>query len=52
MAEQLVQEHYPWFWDTFQAFDMEVKKADAVRVFILHRFGGLYLVSPQPQVCP
>ena len=43
MAEQLIQEHYPWFWGTFQSYDMEVKKADAARVFILHRHGGLYL---------
>ena len=43
MAEDLIQMHYPWFWDTFTAYDMEVKKADAARVFILHRYGGLYL---------
>lgn len=43
MAEELIQAHYPWFWGTFQTYDMEVKKADAARVFILHRLGGLYL---------
>ena len=43
MAEDLIQTHYPWFMDTFQGYDMEVKKADAARVFILHRYGGLYL---------
>ena len=43
MAEELVRAHYPWFWETFQSYDMEVKKADAARVFILHCYGGLYL---------
>lgn len=41
--EALISQHYPWALDMFKGYDMEVKKADVGRVFILHHYGGLYL---------
>ena len=43
MIEELIGQHYPWALDMFQGYNMEVKKADVGRVFILHHYGGLYL---------
>ena len=45
MVEQLISDHYPWFLHTFRTYDKEVKQADASRIFILHHYGGMYLVS-------
>jgi mannosyltransferase OCH1-like enzyme len=40
---KLIQEHYPWFLATFDGFPHNIQRADAVRYFILHRFGGVYV---------
>jgi mannosyltransferase OCH1-like enzyme len=39
----LVAEHYGWFLETYDAYPRGILRADAARVFILHRYGGLYL---------
>jgi mannosyltransferase OCH1-like enzyme len=38
----LIQEHYPWFLAQFDAYPHGIQRADAVRYFILHRYGGVY----------
>lgn len=38
----LIAEHYPWFLDTYDRYDVPIKRVDAARYFILHRFGGIY----------
>lgn len=35
-----MQEFYPWFMPTLDSYDVEVKKADAARPFILYKLGG------------
>ena len=40
---QLIKDHYPWFLDTFVGYKENIKRADAVRYFILHRYGGIYM---------
>ena len=40
---RLIAEHYPWFLDTYDAYQHPITRVDAVRLFYLHRFGGLYL---------
>jgi mannosyltransferase OCH1-like enzyme len=40
---RLIQEHYPWFLRSFDNFPLDIQRADAVRYFILHRFGGIYV---------
>ena len=39
---QLIQEHYPWFLQIFDAYPQNIMRADAVRYFILHHEGGVY----------
>lgn len=38
----LVKEHYPWFLETYDSYDQNIKRVDAARLFMLHRFGGVY----------
>ncbi|KAJ3293230.1 hypothetical protein HDU79_000599 [Rhizoclosmatium sp. JEL0117] len=38
----LIAEHYPWFLPTYESYKRPIMKADAVRVFYLHRYGGVY----------
>lgn len=40
---RLIQKHYPWFLRTYDNFSFNIQRADAVRYFILHRFGGIYV---------
>lgn len=40
---KLIETHYPWFLSVFDAYPHGIQRADAVRPFILHRFGGLYV---------
>ncbi|KAK9806720.1 hypothetical protein WJX72_000551 [[Myrmecia] bisecta] len=42
-AEDLLRERYPWFLRTFQRYPNTVMKGDALRPFILHAYGGMYL---------
>lgn len=38
----LIEEHYPWFLEQYDAYDVPIKRADAARYFILHKYGGIY----------
>ena len=38
-----MQEHYPWFLPTYLAYPYDIQRVDAVRYFILHKFGGIYI---------
>ncbi|KAI9345621.1 nucleotide-diphospho-sugar transferase [Obelidium mucronatum] len=38
----LIQEHYPWFLPTYLAYKQPISRADAARVFYMHKFGGIY----------
>ncbi|KAK9834859.1 hypothetical protein WJX81_004379 [Elliptochloris bilobata] len=40
--DALVEEHYPWFKDTYDSFPKPVMKADACRVLYMHHHGGMY----------
>ena len=39
---RLVQLYYPWFLETFDNFTSNILRADAARLFYLHRYGGIY----------
>lgn len=41
-ARNLIMEHYSWFLPTYDNYDMNIKRADAARYFILHNMGGIY----------
>lgn len=38
----LVKVHYPWFLDTYDSYEHTIQRVDAARVFMLHRYGGVY----------
>ncbi len=38
----LIQEHYPWFLETYDGYKYSIQRADSSRYFILHHYGGLY----------
>ncbi|KAK9806978.1 hypothetical protein WJX72_009294 [[Myrmecia] bisecta] len=42
-AEALLEDQYAWFLPTFRSLPRTVLKGDAVRAFILHAYGGVYL---------
>jgi mannosyltransferase OCH1-like enzyme len=39
----LVAEHYAWFLPVYDAYKHRIQRCDAIRYFILHRFGGMYV---------
>lgn len=41
-ARQLVKEHYAWFLPTYDKYEYPIQRADAVRYFYLHHYGGLH----------
>ncbi|KAI8609435.1 nucleotide-diphospho-sugar transferase [Chytriomyces sp. MP71] len=38
----LVATHYPWFLKTYDAFNDPILRADASRLFYMHKYGGIY----------
>jgi len=42
---QLIRDKYPWFLKTFKGYPHSIQRADALRYFVLHEFGGIYLVG-------
>ena len=42
-ADSFFEEHYPWFLDTWNSYPSIVQRADALRYFVLHKFGGVFL---------
>lgn len=40
-ARDFLEEHYAWFLPYYDAFDQPIKRADAVRYFLLFHFGGV-----------
>lgn len=37
-----VKKEFPWFLPTYEGYDREIKRADAIRYMFLYRFGGIY----------
>lgn len=42
-SRALIAQHYPWFLATYDGYPDRVQRVDAVRYFILDRYGGLYV---------
>lgn len=38
-----IKEHYPWFLPTYLGYQFNIQRADAIRYFVLHKYGGVYL---------
>lgn len=42
MNRQFVKDNYPWFLRTYDAYNSNIKRADAIRYFYMYHFGGVY----------
>lgn len=42
-SRDFLAEYYPWFYDTFNSYTYPIQRADAIRYFVLHHYGGVYL---------
>jgi len=42
-SREFISEMYPWFLDTFDGYTYPIQRADAIRYFVLHHYGGIYL---------
>ncbi|EIW82097.1 glycosyltransferase family 32 protein [Coniophora puteana RWD-64-598 SS2] len=42
-SREFIAEHYPWFLDTYDDYEYTIQRADVIRYFVLHHFGGIYL---------
>ncbi|CAH7685503.1 nucleotide-diphospho-sugar transferase [Phakopsora pachyrhizi] len=42
-GRELIAQEYPWFLDTYDGYPFPIQRADAVRYFILHHYGGVYM---------
>jgi mannosyltransferase OCH1-like enzyme len=38
-----VSKHFPWFLKTYDSYNMEIKRADAIRYMFLYKYGGIYV---------
>jgi len=51
-AEQLIAEKYPDFLDIFRGYTQPIRRADALRYFVLYEFGGLYVDMDMEALTP
>ena len=42
---------YPWFLETFDGYPYPIQRADAIRYFVLHHFGGIYIDLDDVRTC-
>ena len=42
-SREFIAQNYPWFLDTFDNYTYAIQRADAIRYFVLHHYGGIYL---------
>ncbi|KAG8831695.1 hypothetical protein FRC17_002726 [Serendipita sp. 399] len=42
-SRTFIEEHYPWFLDTYDGYTYPIQRADSIRYFVLHHFGGVYM---------
>ncbi|KAA1466339.1 hypothetical protein DENSPDRAFT_862403 [Dentipellis sp. KUC8613] len=42
-SREFIAEQYPWFLDTFDSYTYPIQRADAIRYFVLHHYGGVYM---------
>lgn len=42
-AREFIAAEYPWFLETYDAYRYPIQRADSIRYFVLHHFGGIYI---------
>ncbi|KAJ1027582.1 hypothetical protein NDA18_003583 [Ustilago nuda] len=42
-SRKFIAEHYHWFLPVFDGYPYPIQRADAIRYFVLHYYGGIYM---------
>ncbi|KAL7005887.1 hypothetical protein EMMF5_004623 [Cystobasidiomycetes sp. EMM_F5] len=42
-SRRFIQDHYPFFVKTWDSYPYNIQRADAIRYFVLHKYGGVYM---------
>ncbi|KAK0521103.1 hypothetical protein OC834_006789 [Tilletia horrida] len=42
-SRTFIEKHYNWFLPVFDAYPYPIQRADAIRYFVLHHYGGIYM---------
>lgn len=42
-SRNFIAKHYSWFLPVFDGYPHPIQRADAIRYFVLHHFGGIYM---------
>jgi len=42
-SREFIAQNYRWFLDTFDSYPYGIQRADAIRYFVLHHYGGVYV---------
>lgn len=42
-SRQLLEEHYPWFLNTYDNYAHPIQRVDAIKYFVLYHYGGVYM---------
>lgn len=42
-SREFIADEYPWFLETFDSYPYPIQRADTIRYFVLHHFGGIYI---------
>jgi mannosyltransferase OCH1-like enzyme len=42
-SRSFIEQHYNWFLPVFDAYPYPIQRADAIRYFVLHHYGGIYM---------
>lgn len=42
-SRDFISKHYSWFLETFDGYKYNIQRADAIRYFVLHYYGGIYI---------
>lgn len=42
-SREFIANNYVWFLETFDGYTYPIQRADAIRYFVLHHYGGVYL---------
>jgi mannosyltransferase OCH1-like enzyme len=42
-AREFVQTHYPAHLQMYDSYTYPIQRADSIRYFVLHHFGGIYM---------
>lgn len=43
LSREFIAKEYPWFLQTFDNYPYPIQRADAIRYFVLHYYGGVYM---------